>query len=96
MEIVLYVDNDKAEKLRSILLKDDVVSRANVVFREAKPMNKEGFYVRIIGDKEQCERAIELSKELAEEVSGEEKEKILDTLRKEDEEMLSGFSGIFR
>ncbi len=96
VETVFYVERDKSDKLREILLKDDVVSRANVIFKEAKFMDKNGFYVRVVGDREQCKRAVELAKELAEEVSGEERERVLEILRKEDENMLSGFSGIFR
>jgi len=96
MEVVLYVERGDADKLREILLKDELVSRANVVFRDASFLEKDGFYVRIIGSEEQCKKALELSKELAKEVSGEEKEKVLKALREEDEEMLSGFSGVFR
>lgn len=95
MELVLHADPEKAEKLRDILLKDDLVSRANVILKDAKIMGKEGFYIRVLGDEEQCKKALELSKDLAEEIKGEEKEKILNLMKKEDEEMLSGFSGIF-
>ena len=95
MEVVLYAKGEAAEKLREILLKDEIVSRANVLFKDAKPLDREGFYIRILGSEEQCKRALELSKDLAEEVSGEEKEKVLRSLRSEDEEMLSGFSGVF-
>ena len=95
MEVELYSKGEAAERLREILLKDEVVSRANVLFKDAKPLDREGFYIRILGSEEQCKRALELSKDLAEEVSGEEKEKVLKCLRSEDEEMLSGFSGIF-
>jgi len=95
VETVLYVERDKSDKLREILLKDDIVSRANVIFKDAGFMDKQGFYVRVVGDEEQCRRAVELAKEIAEEVTGEEKEKVLEELRKEDENMLSGFSGVF-
>ena len=95
MEVVLYAEGEAAEKLREILLKDEIVSRANVLFKDAKPLDREGFYIRILGSEEQCKRALELSKDLAEEVSGEEKERVLKALRSEDEEMLSGFSGVF-
>ena len=46
--------------------------------------------------RDRCRRAVEISKKLAKEISEEEKEKVLELLRKEDEDMLSGFSGIFR
>ncbi len=96
MELILYVERGSADKLREILLKDDVVSRANVLFREAKSLGKDGYYVRVLGSEEQCKKALELAKDLAEEVSGEEREKVLKMLESEDEEMLSGFSGVFQ
>lgn len=96
MELILYVERGSADKLREILLKDDVVSRANVLFRDAKSLGKDGYYVRVLGSEEQCKKALELAKDLAEEVSGEEREKVLKMLESEDEEMLSGFSGVFQ
>jgi len=96
LELILYVERGSADKLREILLKDDVVSRANVLFREAKSLGKDGYYVRVLGSEEQCKKALELAKDLAEEVSGEEREKVLKMLESEDEEMLSGFSGVFQ
>ena len=96
MELILYVERGSADKLREILLKDDVVSRANVLFRDAKSLGKDGYYVRVLGSEEQCRKALELAKDLAEEVSGEEREKVLKMLESEDEEMLSGFSGVFQ
>lgn len=96
MVLVLYADREKVEKLREILLSDDLTSRANIILKDASTMGKDGFYVRILGNEEQYKRALELAKDLAKEVTGEEKEKLLELMRREDEEMLSGFSGIFR
>lgn len=95
MELVLYAEKDAGEKLMNILLKDDIVSRANVISRDAGILGKSGVYIRIIGSEEQCERALELAKDLAVEVKGEEREEVLTILKNEDERMLSGFSGIF-
>lgn len=95
MEILLYAEKEAAEKLVNLLLKDDVVSRGNVISRDAEIMGKSGVYVRVAGSEEQCKRALEISKDLAVEVTGEEREKVLEILRSEDEKMLSGFSGIF-
>ncbi|MCD6125921.1 MAG: hypothetical protein J7J19_02805 [Thaumarchaeota archaeon] len=96
MELILYVKGEDSEELRKILLEDEVVSKANVVFKDAKMLGKEGYYVRVLGSEEQCKKALELSKDLAEEVTGAEREKVISILREEDERMLSGFSGIFR
>lgn len=96
MVLVLYADREKVEKLREILLSDDLASRANIILKDASTMGKDGFYIRILGNEEQYKRALELAKDLAKEVTGEEKEKLLELMKREDEEMLSGFSGIFR
>jgi len=95
MELVLFVEKGKADELNKLLYGDELVSKANVIFRDASALGKEGFYVRILGTEEQCEKARELSEEIAEVVEGEEREKVLEFLKSEDERMLSGFSGIF-
>lgn len=96
MEIILFVEKSKTKELEEKLLKDDLVSRGNVIFRVSEPLREGGFYVRILGSEEQCSRARALSQEIAEEVTGEEKEKVLRAIREDDERMLSGFSGIFK
>lgn len=95
VELVLYTEKDAGKKLMNILLKDYLVSKGNVIFRDAGILGKSGIYIRIIGSEEQHRRALELAKDLAVEVKGEEKEKVLRILRSEDEKMLSDFSGIF-
>ncbi len=95
MELILYVEKDKSDRLNKILYQDEVVSRANIIFREASILGKDGYYVRILGSEEQVERARELSKELAKVVEGEEEEKVREHLKSEDDRMLSGFSGVF-
>ena len=95
MELILYVEKDQSEKLNNILYGDEVASRANIIFREASFLGKEGYYVRILGNEEQVERVKELSKDLAKIVEGEEEEKVREYLKSEDDKMLSGFSGVF-
>ncbi|MEM3404381.1 MAG: hypothetical protein QXJ17_07600 [Nitrososphaeria archaeon] len=96
MEVVVYVESKNNEKLKQILFSDNVVSRANIVVHESGSLGRAGgFYIRVLGDEEQCKRAIELSKDLATEVKDEEKEKVLKQLSEESEKSLEGFSGIF-
>lgn len=95
LELVLFVEKDKADDLNKLLYEDDLASRANIIFRDASPLGREGFYVRVLGSEEQCARVEELSKDVAEIIEGEEKEKVLKFLKGEDDKMLSGFSGIF-
>ncbi|MCX8193395.1 MAG: hypothetical protein N3G77_06270 [Nitrososphaeria archaeon] len=78
------------------LLKDDLVSRANIISRDSHPFREGGFYIRVLGSDEQCIRAKELVHDMAEEVVGKEREDVLKAIKEEDEKMLSGFSGIFK
>lgn len=96
MEIILFVERSKSRELEDKLLKDDIVSRGNVIFRVSEPLREGGFYVRVLGSEEQCDRARSLAQDIAQEVLGEEREAILKTIKEEDERMLSGFSGIFK
>ncbi|MEM3573975.1 MAG: hypothetical protein QXJ62_07120 [Nitrososphaeria archaeon] len=95
MELVLYVDQKNFEKLKQKLFGDNIVSRANILTHEAQSFGKVGFYIRILGDEGQCKRALDLSKDLGEEVKGEERDKVLEKLSEEGEKSLEGFGGIF-
>lgn len=95
MEIVLYAEQKNFEKLKQKLFGDNIVSRANLLTHEAQSFGKEGVYIRVLGDEEECKRALELSKDLGVEVTGEERERILNKLNEESERSLEGFGGIF-
>jgi hypothetical protein len=107
MEIVLSMEQKNLQKVKDILLKDDVVSRASIVFKEAKGLTgKEGFYCYLSGSEEQCKKALEKVKikdektsevtELAKEVSGKEKEEVVSKIKEEEDKALEGFGGIFQ
>ncbi|MEM5834251.1 MAG: hypothetical protein QXQ69_00160 [Candidatus Aenigmatarchaeota archaeon] len=95
MEIVLQVETKDYQKVREILLKDDLVSRASVTFREGKNYGKEGYYCFISGSEEQCKKALEVTKELAKEIKDEEKEKLISKIKEEENKALEGFGSIF-
>jgi len=92
---VLRVSPENVDRARSVLLNDDVVSRANVLFRDARILERDGYYVRIIGTEEQCSKALELTRGMAEEVKGEEREAVLSKLREEGDAAMKGFRMIF-
>jgi len=107
MEIVLSMEQKNLQRVKDILLKDDVVSRASIVFKEAKGLTgKEGFYCYISGSEEQCKKALEKVKmknektgevtELAKEVSSKEKEEVVSKIKEEEDKALEGFGGIFQ
>jgi len=95
MEIVLKLGEKNFEKIKEILLKDDVVSRASITFKEGKVLGEEGFYCVISGLDEQCKRALELTKNIAEEVKDEKKDKIIKKIKEEEERANEGFGFIF-
>lgn len=96
MEIVLHTQPQNIEKLRSMLFSHELVSRANILVREASFAGKEGYYVRILGSEDQCREALSVSKDIAEEVVGNEKEEVLKKIKEEDEKVLEGIEGLFK
>lgn len=100
MELILLIKIEDYPKLKDILLKDDIVSRASIKFKDAKEFGKEGYVCYISGLEEQCKRALELAKdengnELVEEIKGKDKENIINKFREEEDKAMEGFGGIF-
>ncbi len=96
MDLVLYVQQQNVEKLKQLLFADDMVSKANIIVHEASSFGKEGgFFVRVLGEKAHCKKALELSKDLATKVTGAEKKSLLNKIKEESEKSLEGFGGIF-
>ena len=104
MEIVLHIESRNYPKVKDILLKDDIVSRSSMTFKEGGIIDKEGYYCYLSGTKEQCEKALELIKEkneetgeeteLAKEASEEEKEEVINKIKEEEDKAIDGFGGI--
>lgn len=106
METLIQIETKNYQKVKEMLLKDDVVSRASIVFKEAKLYRgKDGYYCYITGLEEQCKKALEIVKqkdqktgnvvELAKEVTGKEKEEFVKKIKDEEERAMEGFGNIF-
>lgn len=95
MEIVIEIKKENLAKLKEILLKDDIVSRGTVIFKEAKALgfNKKVYYCYISGTDEICQRAKELIKDIAEIV--EDDTEIIQKIKEEEDQAMTGFGGIF-
>lgn len=87
--------SEDINKVSNLLFNDDVVSRGNILVRDASIIGEKGYYIRIIGTEEQCRRALELTKDVAKVVTGEEKERFLEKLKEEGEAAAAGFGKIF-
>jgi len=94
MDLLLFSKRENSKKLEEKLKKDDLVSGASIRVRDAGIANKEGIYFYIEGTEDKIKKAIELAKDLGEEVSGEEKEKVVKILKEEEERAIEGFGAI--
>jgi len=96
MEIVLQVESKNFQKVKEILLKDDTVSRASIVIKDGKSLiAKEGYFIYISGTKDQCKRAIEISKDVAKEAAEKDKAEVISKIKEEQDKASTGFGGIF-
>jgi len=95
MDVLLLIETKDYQKVSEMLKKDEVVSLASLVFKDAKQFGKEGYYCWISGLEQQCKKALELTKELAKEITGKEKEEFMKKMREEEERAVEGFGAIF-
>ena len=95
MELVLAFEAKDLQKVKDVLLKDDVISRASLTFKEGSIIGKQVYYCYLSGTDEQCKKAIELSKSLAKEVKGREKEDLIAKIKEEERKASEGMGSIF-
>ena len=94
MEIVLHFKSENFAKGKDVLLTDDVVGRASMVFKEGSIVGKDGYYCLFSGTEEQCKRALELMKDLAEEVKDDRKSQLINKIKEEEDKAIEGFGSI--
>lgn len=94
MEIVLHFKSENLAKCKDILLSDDVVGRASLVFKEGSIIGKDGYFCYLSGTDDQCKRALELIKELAEEVKDDTKSQLINKIKEEEDRAIEGFGNI--
>ena len=97
MEVVFKIEKQNLQKVKDILLKDELVSKASVIFKESKSLGFEGnyYYCYISGLNEACDKAKELTKDLAEVVDEKDAKKIIEKIKSEEETAMTGFGNIF-
>lgn len=94
MEIVLHFKSENYAKGKDILLTDDIVGRASMTFKEGSIVGKDGYFCYFSGTDEQCKRAIELVKDLAEEVTDDTKSQLISKIKEEEQRAIEGFGNI--
>jgi len=97
MEVLIKIEKN-TEDIKKILMGDDVVGRSSILFREASSlgMKEKCYYCLISGTEEQCQQAKKMVEDKAELVEGEEKQKIIQKIRLEEEKAAEGFGAIFK
>ena len=86
-EEVFVVPKEEKAKVQQRIREDDLISRQSLTFKEIG----ENFYLKVEGSEEAIER---LEKEFGLE-RAENKEKILEEIKKEEESAMQGFGSIF-
>ncbi|MCC5994197.1 MAG: hypothetical protein LM587_01220 [Candidatus Aenigmarchaeota archaeon] len=91
MDLLLFSKKENCKKVEEKLKKDELVSGASIKIRDASITNKDGVYFYLEGTEDKIEKARELVRGLAEEISGEEKERVVKLLKEEEEKAMEGF-----
>ena len=97
MQALFFIRMENYSKVRNIVMTDDLISRHSINFRDcnALDIDKEGYYLEIVGDEKAIKKARELLKDLATEVSGKEEDEILQKIAEQEESAMEGFGSIF-
>lgn len=97
MEVVFKIKKQNLQKAKGVLLKDETVSKASVLFKESKSLGFSGndYYCYVSGLDEACNKAKELMKDVGETVNKKDTEKVISKIKSEEESAMSGFGSIF-
>ena len=97
MEVVFKIKKQNLQKIKDVLLKDETVSKASIIFKGSKSLGFEGdyYYCYISGLDESCDKAKELTEELTEVVDEKDAKKIIEKIKEEEESAMSGFGNLF-
>lgn len=97
MEILFKIQSKDIQKAKDAIYKDEIVSKASIVFKDAKALGlKESyFYCYVYGLEEACKRSKEIMKDLGSIISSKDKDKIIRLIKEEEETAIKGFGNIF-
>jgi hypothetical protein len=97
MEVVFKIDKKNLQKVKDIFLTDEQISKASVTFKESSSLGLKGnyYYCYISGLDEACNKAKNVTKDLAEIVKEKDAKEIIEKIKAEEESAITGFGGIF-
>ncbi len=92
MELIFRIENENYKKVRELLLKDEIASKASLTFREGNEFGVEGYVCLVSGPEEYCKRVKELIKDFATEIEDEE---IIKKIREKEKVAIEGLGNLF-
>ncbi len=97
MRILFLVKKEDYSKVSNLVLKDDLISRQSINFRDMASLGlkEDGYYLDLDGSEEAVKKAQEILKDLVKEVTGSDKDKVLEIITKQEESANAGFGSIF-
>ena len=96
MQVIFEMEKSNLQKAKDILLKDESVNRASVMFKDGNVLGmKDKYYCYVSGLEEACKKSEELMKDLGKKVDEKTKEQILQKIKQEEDQAMQGFGGIF-
>lgn len=97
MDAVYFIPRQDFADVEQALLKDDVVSRQSLTFRNAANFGskEDAVCVKISGSEDALEKARELIGKKGKLIKGAEREKILKQIADEEDAVAQGFGSIF-
>ena len=95
MDILIKIERKFIEDVKRVLLNDEIVSKGSIKFRDGESLSNEKgiFYCYISGNEDICKKAIKLIGDKGKEVK--DKDKIIQKIKKEEDNAISGFGAIF-
>lgn len=98
MEILFFISKEKHREVENKIFSDDLLSRQSIIFRDnvSLGLQKEGYYLELKGDAQAINKAKDLLKDLAEEIKGGEKEKVIKLIKSQEDNAAVGFGSIFK
>ena len=96
LEVIYEIEKSNLQKVKDNLLKDDIVGRASVLFKDGSILGLENkYYCYISGIEEACKKSEELMKNLGKKLDEKKKEHIIQKIKEEEYQAIQSFGGIF-
>lgn len=96
MKLIFKVEDEKKDEVNEIL-DEDPIARLSITMRSADSLgfDQEGSFLLLEGDEETCQEAEEELEGLAEKITGENKDEVIESIQEQEEKSMKGFGGVF-